>query len=52
MSWSECCVCSMAFYAACQLQMSAPTVKISELLLSMQSCICDVKAWATENENE
>ena len=32
-----------------QLQMSAPPDKISELLHSMQSCICDVKAWATEN---
>ena len=30
-----------------QLQMSAPPDKISELLHSMQSCICDVKAWAT-----
>ena len=32
-----------------QLQMSAPRYKISELLLSMQSCISDVKAWATAN---
>ena len=32
-----------------QLQMSAPPDKISELLHSMQSCICDVKAWATAN---
>ena len=32
-----------------QLQMSAPTDKISELLHSMQSCISDVKAWATAN---
>ena len=32
-----------------QLQMSAPPAKISELLHSMQSCICDVKAWATAN---
>ena len=31
-----------------QLQMSAPD-KISELLHSMQSCIRDVKAWATVN---
>ena len=30
-----------------QLQMSAPPDKISELLHSMQSCISDVKAWAT-----
>ena len=32
-----------------QLQMSAPPDKISELLHSMQSCIGDVKAWATAN---
>ena len=30
-----------------QLLMSTPTVKISELLHSTQSCISDVKAWAT-----
>ena len=30
-----------------QLPMSAPPDKISELLHSMQSCISDVKAWAT-----
>ena len=30
-----------------QLQMSAPSDGISELLHSMQSCISDVKAWAT-----
>ena len=30
-----------------QLQMSAPLDKISELLHSTQSCIGDVKAWAT-----
>ena len=29
--------------------MSAPPDKISELLHSMQSCISDVKAWATDN---
>ena len=29
--------------------MSTPPDKISELLHSMQSCICDVKAWATAN---
>ena len=29
--------------------MSAPPDRISELLHSMQSCICDVKAWATVN---
>ena len=32
-----------------KLQMSAPPDRISELLHSMQSCICDVKAWATAN---
>ena len=32
-----------------QLQMSAPTDRISELLHSMQLCISDVKAWATAN---
>ena len=32
-----------------QLQMSAPPDKISQLLQSMQSCICDVKALATAN---
>ena len=32
-----------------QLQMSAPTNKISEVLYSMQSYISDVKAWATVN---
>ena len=32
-----------------QLQMSAPPERIYELLHSMQSCICDVKAWATAN---
>ena len=32
-----------------QLQISAPSDKISELIHSVQSCICDVKAWATAN---
>ena len=32
-----------------QVQMSAPTHKISELLHSMQPNICDVKAWTTAN---
>ena len=32
-----------------QLQMSAPPYRISEILHSMQSCISDVKAWATAN---
>ena len=32
-----------------QLQMSAPPDRISELLHFMQSCISDIKAWATVN---
>ena len=32
-----------------QLQMSAPPDRIYELHHSMQSCISDVKAWATAN---
>ena len=32
-----------------QSQMSAPPDRISELLLSLQSCTGDVKAWATAN---
>ena len=32
-----------------QLQMSAPPDRISELIHSIQTCICDVKAWATAN---
>ena len=32
-----------------QLQISAPPDRISELLHSMQSCIIDVKAWASTN---
>ena len=32
-----------------QLQMSAPSDKISKLLHSMQLCISDVKAWPTAN---
>ena len=32
-----------------QLLMSAPPDRISELIHSMQSCICDVTVWATEN---
>ena len=32
-----------------QIQMSAPCDRIYELLHSMQSCISDVKAWATVN---
>ena len=32
-----------------QLQMAASPDRISELFHSIQSCICDVKAWATAN---
>ena len=32
-----------------QIQMSAPPDRITELLHSIQSCISDVKAWATAN---
>ena len=32
-----------------QLQMSAPPDGIFQLLDSMQSCISDIKAWATAN---
>ena len=32
-----------------QLQMSAPTDELSELLHSMQKCMSDVKAWTTAN---
>ena len=32
-----------------QIQMSATPDRTSELLQSMQSCICDVKAWETAN---
>ena len=32
-----------------QLQMSAPPDRISELLHSMQFCLCDVNVWATVN---
>ena len=38
-----------SFADGLQLQMSAPPDRISELLHSMQSCISDVKAWATAN---
>ena len=36
-----------SFADVLQLQMSAPPDRISELLHSMQSCISDIKAWAT-----
>ena len=32
-----------------QLQMFAPSDRISELLHAMQSCMSDVKPWATAN---
>ena len=38
-----------SFAVDLQLQMSAPPDKISRLLHFMQSCISDVKAWATAN---
>ena len=38
-----------SFADALQLQMSAPPDRISELLHPIQSCISDVKAWATAN---
>ena len=36
-----------SFADGLQIQMSAPPDRISELLYSIQSCICDVKVWAT-----
>ena len=38
-----------SFTADLQSHMSAPPDRISELLHSMQSCLSDVKAWATAN---
>ena len=38
-----------SFADVLQILMSAPPDGISELLHSMQSCICDVNAWATAN---
>ena len=38
-----------SFVDELQLQMSAPPDRISDLLHSMQSCVSDVKAWATAN---
>ena len=38
-----------SFAVDLQLQLSAPTDRISELHHSMQSCINDVKAWAAAN---
>ena len=38
-----------SFADALQLQISAPSGRTSELLHPMQSCISDVKAWATAN---
>ena len=43
------CIIHHSFADDLQLQMSAPTDRISELLHSIQSCISDVKAWATAN---
>ena len=39
----------LSFADDIQFHMSAPSDRISELLHSMQSCISDVKAWATAN---
>ena len=39
----------LSFADDLQLQMSAPPDIISALLHSIQSCLCDVKAWATAN---
>ena len=44
----SCSIMHHSFADDIQLQMSAPSEKISELLHSMQSCI-DVKVWATVN---
>ena len=38
-----------SFADVLQLQISAPPDRISELFHSIQSCISDVKAWATAN---
>ena len=48
------CICPIFItyfivYDDLQLQMSALPDRIPELLHSIQSCICDVKAWATAN---
>ena len=43
------CIIHHSFADDLQQQMSAPPDRISELLHSMQSCISDVKAWATAN---
>ena len=39
----------LSFADDIQFQMSAPPYRISELLHSMQTCICDVKAWSSAN---
>ena len=43
------CIIPNSFADDLQLQMSAPPDIIFELLHFMQSCISDVKAWATAN---
>ena len=43
------CIIHHSFADDIQLQMYAPPDEISELLHFMQSCICDVKSWATAN---
>ena len=59
MSWSECCWCAMALYAACQrhmmVQYCCGSGSINKLfpkcflLHSKQSYRSDVKAWTTAN---
>ena len=43
------CIIHHSFPDDLQLQMSAPPDRISELVHPTQSCISDVKAWATAN---
>ena len=45
----SCFITHHSFTDDVQLQISAPPDKMSELLHTMQSCISDVKAWATVN---
>ena len=43
------CIIHHSFAVDLQLHMSAPPDRLSVLVHSMQSCIIDVKAWATAN---
>ena len=45
----SCSIIHHLFADDLQLQMSDPPDGISELLHSIQSCICDFRAWATVN---